>query len=141
MAVQDVFDNPVLQAVERVAGVERGAMNGRVLGRRNDALRRLVRRLPLHHEAERLVAAVVGRRAREDGVEVGGVSLRFLERHAAAARAAGEVGQLRSRAVEVRDRRFAVNRGQVLRAMSPIDHLLGMARGPRRARARVTGVG
>ena len=138
MAAQDVFDQPILQPVERVARLERRAMDGGVLRRRDDAVRRFVRRLPLHHEAERFVAAVVRGRAREDGVEVGGVALRFLERHAAAARAAGEVRQLRPDAVETGDRLLAVDGGEMLRAIAPIDDLFRMARGPLRSSAGMT---
>src|SRR5439155_17156003 len=135
VAAEDILDDPVLEAVKRVACVERRPMNRRVLARRDDTLWRLVCRLPLHHEAESLVPTVVGGRAREDRVEVGRVALRFLERHASATRAAREVRQLRPHAVEVGDRGLSVDRRQMLRAIAPVDDLIRMAGGPLRARA------
>src|SRR6185436_11407140 len=72
-----------------------------------------------------------------DGVEVGRVALRFLKRHASAARAAGEVRELRPNAVEVRDRLLAVDSGQMLGPVTPIGDLLGMPCRPLRALTRV----
>jgi hypothetical protein len=140
MAARDVLDEAVLQSIEAVARVERRAVNGRVLRGRDHALRRLVRRLPFRHEAESFVAAVVGRRTREDGVEVGGIALRFLKRHPPPARAAGEVRQLRPDAVEVRNRLFAVDGRQVHRAVTPVRNLFRMSGGPLSARARMARV-
>ncbi len=140
-AAEDVFDEPVLQPVERVARLQRRAVNRGVRRRRDDALRRLVRRLPLRHEAERFVAPVVRGRAGENRVEVGGVALRLLERHSAAARAAGEVRQLGRHPVEAGDGRLAVHGGLVNGAMPEVGDLLGVPERPRRAGARVPGVG
>src|SRR6185436_5888274 len=87
-ATERLADETVLQPILRVAGVERGAMNDRVLARGNHARRVVERRLRVHQHLHALVDAVVAGRAREDRVEVGGKALHLLERHPSAARAA-----------------------------------------------------
>ena len=89
------------------------------------------------------VRPVVGGRAGDDAVVVGGEALRLHERLAAAVRAGIEVRALGRAAVERRDGRFRCDGGFVDRAIAEVDDLLGMAERPAGigAAGAVAGVG
>ena len=83
----------------------------------------------------------VRQRARDDGVVVVGISLRFHQRHAAARGTSLEVGVLRGPFVEGLDDRLRFQGHLMRRAIREIDHLLGMTDRPVAARLLVAGVG
>ena len=87
------------------------------------------------------MGAVVARGARDDGVEVLRVALRFHERHAAAAGAAVEIREARRAAIERGGRGLALHRGFVDRAIAEVNQLLGMPDREAGVGAGVAGVG
>ncbi len=138
VAVERFTDQTVLQAILRVARVERGAMNHWILARRDHARRVVERRLRVHQHLHALIHAVVAGCAGENRVEVGGESLRFLERHASAAGAAIEVRQPRGHAVEIGDGRFPLDGGFMNGPVAEVLQPLGMPHREAGVGARVT---
>ena len=140
-AAQRIIDDAVLDAVERVAGIERGLMQHGKFLFGNEAGRILVRGLRGGDELKALGGAVITGIAGDDAFEIVGIALRFHERLPASARAAGEIRKLRRRAIERGHDGFAAQRRFVHGAIAEIDQLLGMAGREARRVSRVAGVG
>ena len=100
MAARRVFDDAILHAIERVAGGQRGGLNGRQFLRRNVAVLIAEQRQIVPSGVGQQVGPIVGGRAGDDAVVILGVALGFHERLAAAVGAGAEVGALRALAVE-----------------------------------------
>src|SRR5215471_21405914 len=99
LALRRVLDHAVLDAVERVALRDGGLVQHDELVGRDQAGLVLVRRLPEPDLAEGLTLREIRGRARDDGVEIDRIALRFGERLAAAGRTPVEVRPLRCIAV------------------------------------------
>ena len=140
-ASQRIIDNAVLDTVLRVAGIERRLMEHGKFFFRNEAGRIFVRGLRGGYELKALGGAVITGIAGDDACEILGIALRFHERLPAAARAAGEIGELRRYAVERGNNGFAPQGRLVHGAIAEVNQLFRMAGRKTRGVSRVPGIG
>ena len=94
MTARGIADQSVLQPVDRVTGVQDSFVDHRVLARRNVIGFVLVNSLRQRNGPGIEVDAIIRGRAGDDAVEVRRISLRFVQRLAAARRASIPVGEL-----------------------------------------------
>ena len=136
-----VVQQVVLHAVPRVARVEDRAIDEREFGNGDDA-RWIQQPGKRPRDSRRLQVGVeVGRRARDDGVEVFGIPLRGHEALTSTCRAAVPVRQAR-RALKVRrNDRLGLGGQLVHGAVAEIDQLLRMTDGKKRVRALMARIG
>src|SRR4029077_15106583 len=129
----------VLDAVERIAGIERGLMQHREFFLGNEAGGVLVRGLRGGDELKALGGAVITGIAGDDAFEILRIALGFHERLPAAARAADEVRELRRRPVKRRHDGPALEGCLVDGAIAEVNLLLRMAGGKARGVSGVPG--
>ena len=141
VALRGVLDEAVRRAVDGVARGDHGLVENLLLGRRDGALMAGKHRQG-HLDPPRVeVRLGVGRRTRDDAIEVVREARGLDERLTSARRAAVEIGQPRTAAVEPFDDRLRGHRHLVLRAVGVVDELLGVAQGEAGAVAGVAGIG
>ena len=116
-----IADDPVLHAVDRIAGGDRGLGNQRQLrrGQRTGSFES-------PHRSRHEMDPVVSRVARDDSVIVGRKSLRLRERLLSSGRAAREVGVLRQAAVIVANDQLGGLGHEVDRPIRPVVDFVGV---------------
>ena len=143
MTLCRVFDDAVFHAIERIAGLERRGFDGRQFARGNVGGRIGQGCLHIPNGGSQQMGPEVGGRSGDDAVIVRRKALSLHERLASAVRAGAEVRAAGRVTVEGVDDGLGLLGGFVNRAISEVDDLFRMVKGPGRVRSArvVAGIG
>ena len=126
MAALRFADEAIGDAVERVASLQGGLMDGGIFFRRNEAGFSSVCRLCDSHQLNALPGAVIAGSSGDDTVKILRIALRLHESLPAAPGTTGEVREFLRRAIKRRNDGFALQGRFVDGPITEVDQLLGV---------------